>query len=194
MSSGICAVILAAGVGQRYQDAAGAGQDKLLALCTGLDGVPRAVLEHSLIHLSGITDRRVLVTQPARRGVIELARQYDCEVVLLESAGMGDSLAGGVKAAATASGWLVVLADMPFIHAASLAAVAASVRPGSISVPDAGQGHGHPVGFAREFGDALMALRGDQGARRLFADAHVYKVAVADPGIYRDVDTPADLV
>jgi molybdenum cofactor cytidylyltransferase len=193
MSNGICAVILAAGKGQRYRDAAGQGQDKLLALCTGLDGVPRAVLEHSLIHLSGIAQRRVLVTQPGRAEVIELARRYDCEVVLLESAGMGDSLAAGVKAAAGAEGWLVVLADMPFIQPGSLAAVAASVRPHTISVADAGQGPGHPVGFAREFGDALMALRGDQGARRLFATAQVHSVTVGDAGIYRDVDTPADL-
>lgn len=194
MSSGICAVILAAGKGQRFRDAAGQGQDKLLARCTGLDGVPRAVLEHSLIHLSGITRRRVLVTQPGRAEVIELARRYDCEVVLLESAGMGDSLAAGVKAAAGAAGWLVVLADMPFIQPASLAAVAGSVRPNAISVADAGQGPGHPVGFAQDFGDALMALRGDQGARRLFATAQVHSVTVGDPGIYRDVDTPADLV
>lgn len=190
----MCAVILAAGMGQRYRDAAGAGQDKLLALCTGLDGVPRAVLEHCLIHLSGVTERRVLVTQPGRAEVIELARQYACEVVLLESAGMGDSLAAGVKSAATAAGWLVVLADMPFIQPASLAAVAASIRPYGISAPDAGQGPGHPVGFAREFADALMALRGDQGARRLFVDAQVHRIEVGDPGIYRDVDTPADLV
>ena len=194
MSGGICAVILAAGQGQRYREVAGAGQDKLLARCTGLDGVPRAVLEHSLIHLSGLTAQRVLVTQPGRAEVIELARRYGCEVVLLESEGMGDSLAAGVKAGKTAAGWLVVLADMPFIQPASLAAVAASIRPGTISVPDAGQGPGHPVGFASSFADRLMALRGDQGARRLFAGARLHTVAVGDPGIYRDVDTPADLV
>lgn len=193
MSKDICAVILAAGMGQRFSDAAGQGHDKLLALCTGLDGVPRAVLEHSLINLSGVTGRRVLVTQPGRAEVVELARHYDCEVVLLESAGMGDSLAAGVKAAATAAGWLVVLADMPFIQPSSLAVVAANIRPDSISVPEAGRGPGHPVGFARELGGALMALRGDQGARRLFATAQVCSVTVGDPGIYRDVDTPADL-
>jgi molybdenum cofactor cytidylyltransferase len=52
---------------------------------------------------------------------------------------------------------------------------------------------GHPVGFALHHYDALAALDGDTGARALFASAPVQLLDVDDPGIVRDVDTPADL-
>jgi molybdenum cofactor cytidylyltransferase len=39
----------------------------------------------------------------------------------------------------------------------------------------------------------LLALRGDAGARRLLQAFPVTDIAVRDPGIFRDVDTPADL-
>ncbi|WP_205189845.1 NTP transferase domain-containing protein, partial [Burkholderia sp. LMG 13014] len=52
---------------------------------------------------------------------------------------------------------------------------------------------GHPVGFSAHHFDALAALDGDTGARALFASAPVKLLDVDDPGIVRDVDTPADL-
>jgi molybdenum cofactor cytidylyltransferase len=39
----------------------------------------------------------------------------------------------------------------------------------------------------------LLALAGDEGARRIVRTAAVTEVAVDDPGIFRDVDTVADL-
>jgi molybdenum cofactor cytidylyltransferase len=51
---------------------------------------------------------------------------------------------------------------------------------------------GHPVGFSADLFAALQALEGDEGARRVLhshADA-VLRVAVDDPGILRDLDTP----
>jgi molybdenum cofactor cytidylyltransferase len=52
---------------------------------------------------------------------------------------------------------------------------------------------GNPVGFGRVHLAALLALSGDQGARRLLQSCPVTEVAVADPGIFQDIDTPADL-
>jgi molybdenum cofactor cytidylyltransferase len=52
---------------------------------------------------------------------------------------------------------------------------------------------GNPVGFGRVHLAALLALRGDQGARRLLQTCPITEVPVADPGIFHDIDTPADL-
>jgi molybdenum cofactor cytidylyltransferase len=52
---------------------------------------------------------------------------------------------------------------------------------------------GNPVGFGRVHLAALLALEGDQGARRLLQTCPVTEVPVEDPGIFRDIDTPADL-
>jgi molybdenum cofactor cytidylyltransferase len=54
---------------------------------------------------------------------------------------------------------------------------------------------GHPVGFAARFGAALAALSGDAGARDLLrAESGALEfVDCDDPGVVRDVDTPADL-
>jgi molybdenum cofactor cytidylyltransferase len=51
------------------------------------------------------------------------------------------------------------------------------------------------VGFAADHRAALLALRGDAGARALLAadPAAVTAVAVDDPGAVRDVDRPDDL-
>jgi molybdenum cofactor cytidylyltransferase len=80
---------------------------------------------------------------------------------------------------------------MPFILPASIEQVMAGLEIDGISVPvHAGQ-YGHPVGFGRSFGPALMALTGDRGAKPLFALASVQEVAVDDPGVLWDVDVPA---
>ena len=187
----VTAIVLAAGQGSRFR--AEAGQDKLLADCVGLDGVTRPVIEQVLLNLPARIVRRWVVTLPERHEVIRLARVYGCEVLLLESAGMGDSLAAAVAASGSAEGWLVVLGDMPFIRSSSIERVIDGVKADGISVPvQAGQ-YGHPVAFGRSFGPGLMALRGDRGAKSLFARAAVHEVVVDDPGVLWDVDVPQAL-
>ena len=189
--TGITAIILAAGQGSRFRAEAGADQDKLLAPCVGRDGITRPVIEQVLVNLPAAVARRWVVTSPDRTEVIRLAQLHGCEVLLLRSPGMGDSIAAAVAASGTSDGWLVVLGDMPFILPASIEQVMAGLEIDGISVPvHAGQ-YGHPVGFSRSFGPALMALTGDRGAKPLFALASVQEVAVDDPGVLWDVDVPA---
>ncbi len=184
----VTAIVLAAGQGSRFR--AETGRDKLLAPCVGLDGVTRPVIEQVLMNLPAcVVDRRV-VTAPERAEVIRLAEAYGCKVVLLQSAGMGDSIAAAVAASASAEGWLVVLGDMPFIQPSSIERVVGALVEGGISVPVQTGEYGHPVAFAREFGPALMALTGDRGAKPLFARASVHEVQVNDPGVLWDVDLP----
>ena len=189
----VTAIVLAAGQGRRFRAEAGADQDKLLAECVGLDGVTRPVIEQVLRSLPVGVTRRWLVTSPERTAVIRLAREYGCEVLLLPSAGMGDSIAAAVAASGPADGWLVVLGDMPFIQVTSIERVLDGLEEEGISVPVYGGQYGHPVGFGRAFGPGLMALDGDRGAKSLFAGAPVDAVQVEDPGVLWDVDLPHSL-
>ncbi|QXI57977.1 nucleotidyltransferase family protein [Pseudomonas sp. OE 28.3] len=189
----VTAIVLAAGQGSRFRAAAGADQDKLLADCIGLDGVTRPVIEQVLMSLPGRVVRRWLVTSPDRLAVIRLAKAYGCEVLLLESAGMGDSIAAAVAASGEADGWLVVLGDMPFIQPSTIERVVDAVQDDGISVPVQAGKYGHPVAFGRALGPRMMALSGDRGAKPLFAQASVQEVRVEDPGVLWDVDLPQAL-
>ncbi|MFL1389273.1 NTP transferase domain-containing protein [Pseudomonas tritici] len=189
----LTAIVLAAGQGSRFRAEAGADQDKLLADCVGLDGVIRPVIEQVLVNLPKCVVKRWLVTSPERTQVIRLAEAYGCEVLLLRSAGMGDSLAAAVAASGLADGWLVVLGDMPFIQSSSIEQVIDGLEEGGISVPVQDGQYGHPVAFDCASGPGLMALTGDRGARPLFAQAVVREVQLNDPGVLWDVDLPQSL-
>lgn len=189
-------MVLAAGQGSRYRAIAGADKDKLLAPCLGHDGVVRPVLEQVLINLQlamGADDKRVLLTRPDRLEVIELGRRYGCEIELLDSPGMGESIAAAVSAWPDHRGWLVVLGDMPFILPETLTRLIDSVEDGMISVPVNDNAFGHPVAFGKRFCMALMALSGERGAKCLFQAGLMREIAVDDPGVLWDVDTPPAL-
>jgi len=109
---------------------------------------------------------------------------------------LSDYIACGVQAAADADGWIVALADMPWISPGTIAAVADALRVGAeIAAPRWRGERGHPVGFARAYGPLLAALTGDEGARAIVAARQwtLTPVDVDDAGAVRDVDHPADL-
>jgi len=85
---------------------------------------------------------------------------------------------------------------MPWIQPDSHRRVYDALRAGARIARPFYQGQpGHPVGFAAEFGERLLTLRGDEGARRLIAavPGALQGCPVDDPGVLRDVDTPAAL-
>lgn len=191
MSDSIGVIVLAAGQGSRFRQVAGDDKDKLLVDCTGRDGnTVHSMIEQVLVNLPAALDKRVLVTTADRPQVIRMAQAYGCEIVRIESTGLGDSIAAGVAACSQLAGWLIVLGDMPFILPSSIEQVVANIAQDAISVPVYEGQYGHPVGFGRSFGPGLMALTGDQGAKSLFAPARVVEVAVEDPGVLLDVDVP----
>lgn len=110
--------------------------------------------------------------------------------------GMGRSLAMGVGASADAKGWVVALADMPWIKPETIGAVAQALSQGARLAAPVYQGRrGHPVGFGRQWGDRLQALQGDHGARHLlqaYPDELVL-LSTDDPGILLDIDHQDDL-
>jgi molybdenum cofactor cytidylyltransferase len=183
-------VLLAAGYGSRF-DPDGL-HNKLLAHMP--DG---GVVAHEAAHRLLLVVTRVLaVVRPGSEALARMLNDAGCDVVFSTDAerGMGASLAAGIEASADSEGWIVALADMPRIAVATVEAVARTLDGGaSIVVPFYQGQRGHPVGFGPEHRDALMGLDGDTGARALLASHQIARLDVDDPGILRDVDTPADL-
>ncbi|WP_249729584.1 MULTISPECIES: nucleotidyltransferase family protein [unclassified Chelatococcus] len=115
--------------------------------------------------------------------------------------GLASSLQAGIAALPdNVDGALIVLGDMPvvpsslldslidaFIHSLDTASSYAAV------VPTLGGKWGNPVLLSRGLFPPVMRLTGDEGARRLLARENVLQIAVDDPAIVGDVDTPEAL-
>ncbi|MFT3760976.1 nucleotidyltransferase family protein [Thauera sp.] len=172
-SSSPTVIVLAAGRGERFL-ASGGVVHKLDTLLEG-----ESVLEHVLgaVKASGLPWHLV---RPAGG-----------------TAGMGDSIALGVKATAIAAGWLILPGDLPLIRAESLRHVALALNEHPVVVPHHRYRRGHPVGFRRECLAALRTLTGDAGAAsvvRTYRDrGRVLDLSLDDPGIAFDVDSLDDL-
>ena len=183
----IVGLLLAAGSATRF------GSDKLLHPLP--HGVPIAV--QAARHLRAVVPSIHAVVKP---GADELARALapHCQIIVCENAaeGMGASLACAARAAGRADGYLVALADMPFVRTASIAAVRDALAAGApLAAPYWRAKRGHPVGISGIFFDELVASAGDEGARGLLLENEdrLQKVPVGDPGVIRDIDTPGDL-
>lgn len=132
----------------------------------------------------------------ALRAVLEAA---GCEVLESDRTGfgMGATLAAGIAATASASGWIVALGDMPAVRPETIRAVRDALERGAaLAAPfDAAGRRGHPVGFSARLREELLALDGDTGAREILARhaGRIERLATDDPGIFVDVDTREDL-
>lgn len=171
-------LVLAAGRGERFA-ASGARVHKLEALLAGqrvLDHVLNAVrqsgLPHHVVHAGDV--------QAAEGGL----------------AGMGDSIAVGVRATSGAAGWMILPGDLPLIQPQTLQAIA-SAPPCAVLIPRFRGQRGHPVRFAASCGPELMKLQGNTGAAPVVrAQAAIDMIATVDlddAGIITDIDTLGDL-
>jgi molybdenum cofactor cytidylyltransferase len=181
-------ILLAAGRSVRF------GADKLLHPLP--NGTPMALA--SLRNLRAVVADVVAVVGPDQVQVAALLEAGGARLRLCPGAerGMGASLACGVAAAANANGWIIALADMPFIRPASISAVARALGDGArMAAPFHAGRRGHPVGFGAELRGELLALDGDEGARSVVARhaQALQRVECDDPGVLHDVDVPADL-
>jgi molybdenum cofactor cytidylyltransferase len=183
----VVGLLLAAGSASRF------GSDKLShSLPHGV-----AIAVQAARHLRPQVTRVVAVVKPAAHELSRSLAAEGCEVVVCDNAaeGMGASLACAAGAAGPADGYLVALGDMPFVRPSSIAAVRDALAAGApLAAPFWRARRGHPVGIAGRFHADLLALRGDEGAKALLGAGHrLVKIAVGDPGVIRDIDTPADL-
>lgn len=160
-------IVLASGRGERFIASGGQGS-KLQALLAG-----KPVLQHTLdaVRASGL------------RWHLEDAGH----------AGMGDSIAAGVRATRDAAGWLILPGDLPLVRPESLLAVAAALSSEAAVLPSYRGERGHPVGFPASCGDALSRLSGSAGASSVLqARMRVHspvRLDLDDPGIVTDIDT-----
>lgn len=187
-------ILLAAGRGRRF-DPAGRHNKLLQRLPDG-----ELVVAASAGKLLAALPRVVAVVPPDDGGVGDILRQLGCEVtVCLEAdSGMGLSLAHAIRHSLPGQppgqGWLVALGDMPFVDPSTLHALTSAIGDGAaIAAPTFDGRRGNPVAFGARHRIDLLALDGDQGARRLLAGSPVTTIAVTDPGILRDIDSPSDL-
>ncbi len=197
-AAGIAGIVLAAGGSQRF------GANKLLHPLT-LHGMTLPLAAHSLLPWLETFEHTTVVVRPGMEDmcdavmtVLGATRSVEFDWLVCDHAvlGMASSLAHGVCANRDADGWMIGLADMPAVPAAALAGVRDALRDGADLAAATCAGRiGHPVGFGRRYGDELLMLQGDSGARRLLQrDSHkLVPIEIADHGIYTDIDTPQDL-
>ncbi|CAH3783898.1 MULTISPECIES: nucleotidyltransferase family protein [Serratia] len=190
MTTGI--VITAAGRGERFIQAGGQG-NKLNAGFADAAGERRSLFEHTLRQAlaSGLPVQ--VVTRPDNLPVLAACAANQVPVTLLASAGLGNSIAAGVAATPHWQGWLIHLADMPFVGADVFRQVADALRQHAIVRPCYAQLPGHPVGFSALLRKPLCQLRGDNGARELLQGAAVHLMPLEQPGVVQDIDLPSQL-
>ena len=185
----LCAILLAAGASRRF------GTDNKLQARLPDGEWLAAAAARPLLQVVGTV---IAVLRPGTPELADHLAALGCRVVEHANAdsGMGTSLAAGIAAAADCDGWLIALADMPYIRPQTVTEVADALRQGAAIARPQYQGQpGHPVGFAAQFRDALLALNDDTGARNIIAaQRHLLQlIPCEDPAVLLDIDTPADL-
>ena len=190
--------MLAAGASRRF------GSDKLLHPVT-LRGATLPLAAHSLLSW---LETFVHITVVVRPGAESFCSTLESALGANKSArinwiacadaaqGMAASLVCGVRENNDAAGWMIGLADMPAIPVAAIAGVRNALSAGAaLAAPSRDGRRGHPVGFASHYRDELLALQGDNGARRLLERdiSHVMDIRIDDAGIFADIDVPGDL-
>lgn len=181
-------ILLAAGTAQRF------GRHKLLhPLPDGeLIGIAAAR------NLVSALPNTLAIVRPDDDPLAEQLKALGLKVIVNIQAerGMGQSLATGISASADAAGWVIALADMPWIAPQTILSVTQELIRGTSLVAPVYQGRrGHPVGFAQKWRKRLQALDDDHGARGLLA-AHGNELILLptdDRGVLLDIDHQADL-
>ena len=185
----VAGILLAAGSSSRF------GGFKLMH---AIEGVPMVL--QSTIAMKAALGAVVVAVRPGSPCVPTLSGKPGIRILACPRApeGMGGTLADVIAALpAPAGGFIIALADMPFIAPDTIRAVARALAGGAALVAPAYRGErGHPVGLGAGYRNELLALTGDAGARAIVRRdaAAMTLIEVDDPGVLRDIDTPGDLV
>lgn len=197
-----CTLILAAGLGQRYRQASTQSSaedqqgDKLLAPSRADDPESPPVLLATVRSCAGLTERCVLVLADDNPQRLSLAQQHapalGYYILVIATNGLGHSLAQAVQYSPSGTGWLVALADMPYITRPTWERLAQTLQPDALALPTHQGRRGHPRVIGSHYAETLLALNADHGAQHLFNLAQVQEIAVEDPGVLIDIDIPSD--
>jgi len=191
-------ILLAAGFSRRFGDA-----DKLLHVME--DG--RSIAVASAQNLMSAVPLTIAVVRRENVELQQALKALGVTVTLAEGEEeMADSLALAIRFASSfdeaETGFVIALADMPFIQPITIQAIGmALLRGASIVVPtytapDTGDiRRGHPVAFSACFTQPLQMQQGDMGAKRILQrhQDDITFLPCEDPGILVDIDTLADI-
>jgi len=160
-------IVLTSGRGERFAASGGTGHKLQARLAT------KSVLQHTLdaVQASALPWHLEDSGQP----------------------GMGDSIAAAVAATPAATGWLILPADLPLIQSETLRSVALALQHHAVVLPLYCGQRGHPVGFSAACRQALLDLKGDQGAAMVVRSYSAFELNVNDAGCVTDIDTLDDL-
>ncbi|HEX6382638.1 MAG TPA: nucleotidyltransferase family protein [Acidimicrobiia bacterium] len=190
-STRVGAIVLAAGRGSRFGDAA----PKTLARLGRRPLVAHAV---AAARSSGL--RPVVVVVGCQASEVAAAAGVGIEVLIENpnwEEGMSTSLRAGLAAILadrSVTAVAVALADQPRIGAEAYRRLADAHRNGAdLAVATYDGKRGHPVLIGRAHFQEAMRMTGDEGARTLLAAHPVVEVPCDGTGEATDVDTPADL-
>lgn len=186
-------ILLAAGFGRRFQATATSEQDKLLASLPN----EKSILFQSASRLIQALPNSIAVIQPqqiARKAILQ-ALGFNVIESLRAKDGMGYAIADAVQASPDADGWLIALADMPWVTTALIQQLCAGViYSKAIVAPRFNGQRGQPVAFGADWFNALSGLQGDVGARAILQAAEINWIDWHDHSIHQDVDVSSDLV
>ena len=110
--------------------------------------------------------------------------------------GMASSIRQGtLSLRPDADGIAIALGDTPFLQTQTVRHLFQAFEqagPGAILRPMYDGKPGHPVIFSSEYRKDLLELSGDSGAKQILKSyaKSVIRVAVQDPGVIGDIDTP----
>ena len=175
-------LILAAGKSERFQSTGGRGS-KLNHL---LD--KQTVFEKTLSNSMSSGLPVHVVTRADNDGGINNCLQFNIPFSVLNSYGLGESIAAGVQNTPNWHGWLIQLGDMPYIPRDIFIRIAhqfinySLVRPVYKNIP------GHPVGISEKYRQNLIHLVGDDGAKSILRHQFVYEIEINDENVTKDFD------
>ncbi|MBC3920948.1 nucleotidyltransferase family protein [Undibacterium sp. CY18W] len=184
-------ILLAAGRGRRF-DASGVENKLLQTLDNG-----QTVASQSALNLLSAMPHTVAVLRPGSDILCARLQALGVECVFCDDAdaGMAHSLQAALRASAGSAGWLIALADMPFVQPDTMQKLLQALQNGKDMVAPVHAGRrGNPVGFSQKYLPQLLALQGDTGARQLLQTPDLHQIGVADAGIHQDIDLPQDLL
>lgn len=187
----IAAIVLAAGRSTRM------GSNKLLEPVGG-----KPMLAHVVDAALASAARPVVVVTGNQAPAVEAALAGR-DVGFAANPDFADGIAGSLRRGLAAlppgiDGAVVCLGDMPDIRGPHIDRLIAAYNPvegRAICVPTMQGKRGNPVLFGAEFFAEMREVQGDTGAKHLIG-AHgdvVCEVAIDDPAVLEDVDTPEAL-
>ena len=145
----------------------------------------------------------IAVVRPENKQLTALLQQAGLTVFACKESEqeMADSLSAAIRFSsgfeAASDGFVIALADMPYIQPATICSIVESQmgNRASITVPTYHGQRGHPVSFAAKYRSELERLQGDEGARAIIKKYanELCLLPCNDAGILADIDTPEDL-